>query len=74
MIGPLGYRINGLKLYPECKWMAIAEPAFVNQLRAMQNKLAESVLNSRVQEPWNLNSNASDELIKMDDLTIDYIN
>ena len=62
--GVLGYRINGLKLYPECKWMAIAEPAFVNQLRENQNKLADSVLNS----------NTSDELIKMDELTMDYIN
>ena len=82
--GVLGYRINGLKLYPECKWMAIAEPAFVNQLRAIQNKLANSILNSKElfqpeiennNNPWLNSKNASEELIKMDDdLIIDYVN
>ena len=36
--GVLGYKVNGIKNYPKCKWMAIPEPAFVNHLRQIQNQ------------------------------------
>ena len=37
----LGYKINGLKKHPYCKWMAINEPDFIEIMRQRQNKRAQ---------------------------------
>ena len=34
----LGYEILGSQKYPQCKWMAIDEPKFIDYLRLSQNQ------------------------------------
>ena len=36
--GILGYEILGIEKYPQCKWMAIDEPKFIDYLRISQNQ------------------------------------
>ena len=36
--GILGYEILGIEKYPQCKWMAIDEPKFIDYLRLSQNQ------------------------------------
>ena len=36
--GMLGYEILGSQKYPQCKWMAIDEPKFIDYLRLSQNQ------------------------------------
>ena len=42
--GVLGYKVNGIKAHPECQWMAIEEPNFVNYMRRKQDHRASDIL------------------------------
>jgi hypothetical protein len=43
--GVLGYKVNGMKKHPHCKWMAIQEPKFIDLIRNEQNIKALKILN-----------------------------
>ena len=42
--GVLGYKVNGIKKHPECEWMAIQEPKFIDYMRNLQRNRAENSL------------------------------
>ena len=44
--GVLGYKVHGIKDHPECRWMAIQEPLFVNEIRRLQNARALQLQNT----------------------------
>ena len=44
--GVLGYKVRGIKNHPECRWMTMQEPIFVDKIRKSQNERALKLLNS----------------------------
>ena len=42
--GVLGYKVNGAKNHPQCQWMAIQEPRFIDIVRNEQNTKALEIL------------------------------
>ena len=44
--GVLGYKVRGIKSHPECRWMTMQEPIFVDKIRKSQNERALKLLNS----------------------------
>ena len=45
--GVLGYKIHGIDEHPECLWMVIDEPKFVDILRKLQNERAFQIMKNK---------------------------
>ena len=45
--GVLGYKVHGIDAHPECGWMVMDEPKFVDILRKLQNEIAFQIIKNK---------------------------